>query len=755
MRPVLLGFLLLALAPAAPGLEALPEGSPARPAAPLLGAPEWKATPDRPCGWRGDWTGRFSGATPPLSWSRRVHGITSAIRYQAAKPAGDAGKDSKPLEYFTIKDWLIAGPFGVSDPAQGIEQDFLGGETQVAPADGQKAGTAAWKFLHADIETQSRHDHNEGTCGQSYVDFVFAFGKFSVEGPGVKVEGDFKNKVAYAHTYLFSPAEAKLQLQIPFDGTAAKYWLNGKPGALDPKNRGKSYDIALGAGWNRLLIKVSVDDGLGKHYSGRWLSKWMAAAYLTPVGPLAYETKNVVWMTKLTGRSMSQPIVVGDRIFLGSNFSDLMCLSKTDGRVLWIRTTTPWDGLSPADRAAVKGQIEPLVAQLAKHNDEAVAAINAAVSPQGLPSDKAAELDRKLKDKREAENAIHKAFEQIDRKKYPPYPGNEVASSNATPTSDGTRVYWVAGGGIKGPGAYGIACFDLDGKRLWTVHEVLGSLEHGNHGSPVLVDGKLVYAANSTLLALDAKTGAQAWRNTKMVDVGSGTSPIVARIGTEAVIVTLKKIVRASDGEEISESNLNIWGTLTPIVENGVLYNTSRFRGWEETEGIVAVKLPTGTGAKSQAAVLWDPSGKDLTMPLRGTNFEIASPLFYEGILYGIDMTGGMIAVDLTAKKGLWRRWLDGYNRYNRYVYGVAASPTFAGKHLYVIDDAGYTHLIQPGAQYKEVGKNVLENIHFSGAGGNPCHQESFYTAPWFDGKAMYLRGEEYLYKIEEPGKKS
>ncbi|HEV3028983.1 MAG TPA: hypothetical protein VG457_15495, partial [Planctomycetota bacterium] len=102
------------------------------------------------------------------------------------------------------------------------------------------------------------------------------------------------------------------------------------------------------------------------------------------------------------------------------------------------------------------------------------------------------------------------------------------------------------------------------------------------------------------------------------------------------------------------------------------------------------------------------------------------------------------------AQKGLYRRWLDGYVRFNRYLYGVAASPTLAGKHIYIVDDAGYTHLITPGAQFKETGKNVLENIFTASISNNPCHQEAFYTAPYFDGKAMYLRGEEYLYCIEE-----
>jgi outer membrane protein assembly factor BamB len=539
---------------------------------------------------------------------------------------------------------------------------------------------------------------------------------------------------------------------MPFDGTAGKFWLNGKPTLLDPKNRGKVYDVSLAAGWNRLLAKITVANGMGKHYSGRWLSAWMVAAYLTPIGPVSYETKNISWMTKVTGRSMSQPIVVGDRIFLGANISDLMCIHKNDGRVLWLRTTTPYDAMTPAERKAtpaIAEKIEPLVGQLLKMNEEVVAALNAAVSPQGLPSDQAVALDRKLKEKTEHERKIHKAFVDIDRKKYPAYFENEVSSSNATPCSDGQRVYWTCGGGMKGPGAYAIQCYDLDGKRVWTLHEVLGSEEHGNHQSPLLLEGKLIFGAVKTLLALDAKTGKLVWKNEQMEKLESGTSPVAARIGTAAIIITNRKLVRASDGVEMGASNLNIWGDPTPVVENGIVYNTSRFRGWDELSSMSAVKLPSNP-EKGSATVVWDPPGKDLATPARGTNYTVASPLFVDGILYGVDMTGGITAVDVGGQKGLYRRWLDGYNRYNRFLYGVAASPTLAGKHIYVVDDAGYTHLIQPGPQFKETGRNVLENIYFSSVSNNPCRQEAFYTAPYFDGKAMFLRGEEYLYRIEE-----
>ena len=721
-----------------------------------LGSTQFTPSPEHPVGWRGDWTGRFPGATPPKTWSRRVKGITSELRYQAAKPVGEPGAESQPLEYFTIKDWLVAGPFNIEDPVRDFDRDLLGGEAKVEPAKDAKAGTAVWKPLRVGIETQSRHDHNEGTCGQSYVDFLFTFGKISIEGVStVKIEGDFSNKVAYAHTYLHSPTEARVQLQVPFDGAAGRCWLNGQPTDLDPKRRGQAFEVTLAQGWNRLLVKISTADGLGKNYDGRWLSKWLVAAYLSPVAPVSYETKNINWMTRMTGRSTSQPIVVGDKIFVGSGISDLMCISQRDGKVLWLQSSTPYDGLTAEERAAlpIKEKVEPMLAKLNALNAEVVAAINAARFLEGLPANEAAQLDKQLKAKLDAERGVHLAFAAMNRKQYPAMHDNEVSASNGTPCSDGTHVYWTCGGGMKGPGGYVIACFDLDGKRVWSRHDTFGSQEHGNHTSPALVDGKLVFAANKSLYAFDAKTGRELWRNTPgdCQNQFCGTSPVHAKIGNESVIIGKKFIHRASDGTELCPNHLDSYfAEATPIVEDGIIFNPFRFRGFKETVSFISVKLPASMAPGVKAETLWAPDGKEVSMTMRGPIFAIASPLYVDGIVYAIEMSGGLTAVDPAGRKSLYRQWLDGYNRYNRYLYGVTASPALGGKNIYITDDAGYTHILQPGPQFKELGKNVLENLHFTGQGGNPCHQESFYSSPYFAGRTLLLRGEEYLYAIEE-----
>jgi len=737
-----------------------------------LGGLGFRPTPERPIGWRGDWTGRFPGATPPLQWSRRVKGITTELRYQARKPAGEpSAVDGKScqLEYFTIKDWLVAGPFAVDDPVKDIGRDLLGGEATLEPdagappptpsrgGEGAGGGPCTWTPLHVNVDTQSRHDHNEGTCGNSSVDFIYIFGKIDADKIE-KIEGDFNNKAAYAHTYIHSPREAKVRLRMPFAGSAARFWLNGIAADLDPRNREKLFDATLAQGWNRLLVKVSAGQGLGRHYTGRWLSDWLVAAYVEPVPPVSYETTNIAWMTKMTGRSMSQPILVGDRIYVGSGMTDLLCLEKKSGKVLWLRSNTPYDALTEEQRAAIpelKEKIGPLAAKLNALNAEVVAALNAAISSAGLSSGQQADVDKTLTAKREAERAVHNAFRAMDRKKYPPMYENEVSSSNATPLSDGQHVYWVCGGGMKGPGSHVIACFDLDGKRVWSWHDggSLGSLEHGNHISPNLVDGKLIYAANAKLLALDAKTGKELWRNSPndWQNGGHGsTSPLVVRIGDAKAIIQMRYIHRASDGTVICPSNLDVWGILTPIVENSVVFNPSHWRGWKDPVSFIGVKLPASVAAGAKAETVLDLAGKDVTMPVRmaGPTFMVASPLYVDGVVYSIEMGGGLAAVDTAARKALCRQYLDGYNRYNRFLYGVAASPALGGKNIYIIDDAGYTHILQPGPQLKELGHNVLENIQLSGLGGNPCKQESFYTSPVFEGGCMYLRGEEYLYCI-------
>jgi hypothetical protein len=73
---------------------------------------------------------------------------------------------------------------------------------------------------------------------------------------------------------------------------------------------------------------------------------------------------------------------------------------------------------------------------------------------------------------------------------------------------------------------------------------------------------------------------------------------------------------------------------------------------------------------------------------------------------------------------------------------GASASPTQAGKYIYLMDNQGLTIVLQPGRQYKEVAQNVLEESKEGKA------QEQMVSTPIFEGSRMYYRSPNYLYCI-------
>ena len=79
----------------------------------------------------------------------------------------------------------------------------------------------------------------------------------------------------------------------------------------------------------------------------------------------------------------------------------------------------------------------------------------------------------------------------------------------------------------------------------------------------------------------------------------------------------------------------------------------------------------------------------------------------------------------------------------------MAASVTLGGKHLFVMDNQGTTVVFKPGPVFKRVAVNRIERTIRRPWPMRP-QAEIGYSPPVFDGKRMYLRGEQYLYCIGE-----
>lgn len=653
-----------------------------------MGSDAFRPTSDRPVGWRGDGTGCFPGATPPLEWGRWAKAATHEIRNQAENPNESNRTKSLPFEFGILKEWMVCGPFAGDGDVGEKEADLEPGA----------GGKIAWKHFRANIESQSSHVVNGGSCGTANVDFSAAF-------------GDLANQCAYAHAYIQSPSAAKvlLYLRSPAMG-ALKAYLNGKP--LDISKG--SCALELKDGWNRLLVKMSSGAGeKGGAQKESAPSKWRFSATLRPQKPYTYASKNIAWITPLPKWSCATPIVVGDKVFvqIGTNGGALICINKADGKILWIRPYS-WAFLS-GDAGNLKSAC-----------DEFMDMANKSVSAVGPDSATQAALDQKGSE-------FVKEIEKVNSGAGKPrIDYQDGGANNPTPCSDGKHVFVFFGCTLKIT-----ACFDLNGKLVWTNQEPVTAWEHGNHGSPMLIDKKLVVSAGNTAMALDPDTGNVIWRVKDQNWRVDAASPVPVTLNGTAAAVLGNKALNVSDGKILAEmpqhSILHAKYT-TPCLAGDKLYLYTVTLGNNSRATANAIDI---TG-KSEMAVAWQ---KDLPDPLNTAASPwnrpgfIASGVIHEKFFYGVDMMGVLFATDIVGGKLVFSKVLDKNQACDRMSWGVCTSPALAGKNLFVTDNGGGTTVLEPGPQYKEIACNTIEQYTSDGRQKNV-----FSTSFWFEGGRIY-----------------
>ena len=683
----------------------------------LMLLPVWchaqMSAPVNTVGWRGNWTGLYPEADPPVAWGRLQKGLVAGMTCQATKPTGPA-KSGQPMDKGLIRDWLVIGPFAVADSVKDFDKEQIPGEAELRPNFGDKVGDLAWRRL--EIKKQPDYIY-WGTALLERVEIDKEFGRKP-------------NRIIYALTYLHCERPGKVWFVVDHH-YGFKLWVNGEALYSHPKNaaglgsyvgisrqkralvhnRSPKVELTLEKGWNRLLVKAST-------YNRKGWQGFGFAQRLVDIDPIPYDEKNIVWMTDLTHRSNASPIVVRDRLFAVADPDELFCIEKKTGKVLWRRLTGYYHATSPADRLAspvFREKLPPLVHELEASDD----------------------YDSELELRRE----IHKLLKSVDPKKYDPKWDGHFASHfgiigfSTTPVSDGTHVYVFFGNGVA-------ACYDLAGNRKWVRR--IPAKELGYTCSPTLIGDKFVYYMAGKMTALSKSTGTVMWEQPEVK--GSIASLIPATInGTQVVVSQSGQIVRAADGKVLWTAKQSASWT-APTAVDDVLYT------W--FHGVKGLAVADFSDAKGETwrpklkvfgvdAVNRRPDGKWLDRPT------CSSPLVHEGIVYGVDIYGVFYAIDVKTRKTLYRRELgfDELHHYN--AVGVGASVALGGKHLYVMDNQGECVVIEPGRTFKEVARNRIETVLHRGW-PVPTGEILTNASPVFDGRYLYLRGERYLYCIGE-----
>ena len=710
------GLVLVLCAPSAlAGQAAVPPGNDKAP----LGSPYFYPSPENPVGWRGNGTGSYPGATPPLHWGR-VDKMMLGLKCLAAVPKDQSDKDAASVSIGFFSEWLVAGPINCADPAKAITEQLLPGEADFRPVAGDKIGDTSWKLVKAD---------------DSYVDLWKAVGPLT------------DHQLAYAQSCLYVKQPLKVYVHLKHVQGAA-FWFNGKPLYSNKEMQswwhfahGPVIPVALQAGWNRFLFKISPEtkaDG--------WKPQcYLRCRFWSAEEPHAYQEKNIAWVTPMPGISLSMPIIVGDKIFTTAHPYNLVCVDKKTGRVLWVRSNSIYDALTPEECKADSAAAAKLDGMAAKRDAYYRGYVEGA-----QPSAQA------VKEQMALEEEMVKLVLATWKEKYkqPKESTDGEQWCVPTPLSDGQNVYsW---------NTYGLsACFDLAGKRRWIRYNAPLPHHHNFFGSPAMADGKFV-VQDGKVTAYNAADGSQAWQvKADNVPYTAGYMTSMVRYNSGAanyICGNANLFMRAADGQADPKGLQNWAGT--PVVYNDhLIIGTDIFSIKASNSGVSTVPLGPIKPLADKPPI--NPPGyQDMFRCACGPT------LVHDGLGYVIRDDGVLTVFDLKQLAVAYQKELAGdINSFaaNPWCNWWGGSPTLAGPYIYVISPTGITIVFKPGRQYEEVARNKVEHINkvgrmlgqysvspYSKPYIDEQQESTIASSPIFEGKRMYYRGQENLYCIEE-----
>ncbi len=134
---IALALLLLAAGSSGRCRAADAPGAESRKAVTILGAATFSPTPEHVVGWRGDGSGRFPGATPPIAWSRQVR---------------DGRAESSGMR------WMTPIPSGASSPIVVGERIFFGFGRSGLMCVGKADGRILWYHTHSYYEVMTEEE---------------------------------------------------------------------------------------------------------------------------------------------------------------------------------------------------------------------------------------------------------------------------------------------------------------------------------------------------------------------------------------------------------------------------------------------------------------------------------------------------------------------------------------------------------------------------------------------------------------------
>jgi outer membrane protein assembly factor BamB len=282
-------------------------------------------------------------------------------------------------------------------------------------------------------------------------------------------------------------------------------------------------------------------------------------------------------------------------------------------------------------------------------------------------------------------------------------------------------------------GKSGAAAFDLAGKQLWQTSLGTDSNQKrwGSASSPILYKDFVIISASEeghAIVALDKKTGKEAWRATgDALEMSFGTPVLVESEGrTDLVIAVPDELwgVNPDTGKLRWFVQTGLSGNIAPsvVTGDGMVFAFGGFPGL----GAVAVRTG-GKGDVTKTNIVW--SSRNSTY--------IPTPIFHDGRLYFV--SDGGFATCLDAKTGnlIYKERLAGASATGRGGKPFYASPVLANGAIIAPSRRNGVFVIAADPTFRLLGQNRI-------AGDD----SDFNASPALVGRQLLLRSNRFLYSV-------
>ena len=375
------------------------------------------------------------------------------------------------------------------------------------------------------------------------------------------------------------------------------------------------------------------------------------------------ETENVRWFAKTKGLGWSSPVTLGDRIYFTSSIN--------------IEEDASADG------------------ELRGRQDLQMVCLNA----------------------KDGKEIFSKSI--FEQSKDAPKIHNKNSHASPTPVIEGGRIFVHFG-------HQGTACMDLEGNKIWENRKNTYPPTHGNGGSPIVGDGRLVLTCDGgdtpCTIALDLATGAELWKTTRDVKADKTfsfcTPQLIKCNGSSQIISQGSNVVQSLSpltGEVLWLVRYDGFSVVPrPVYSQGTLFICTGFN----TPKLLAID-PSGTGDVTDTHIKWTyGTSVPKTPSILCLNNQIVMASD-DGIASGIDMHTG---------KEIWRKRLGG---------NYSASPIASGDTVYFQSESGEALVLRIKETPEELSRNRLPGRIF--ASYSVIDQD------------LLIRSEEGIYRIGKP----